>query len=482
MSGDNPVDRPNGDDDNERPEQSKGGDENNPFAAMFGGASTEQFAQMLQGFAQAMSSPSSGPVNWDLAKQTARQTVSAAGDSSVLDRDKRELADAIRLADHWLDDVSSLPAGCSKVEAWSKAEWVEATLPTWSRLCDPVVARMAEGMAAAIPEEMRQSAGPLLGMVRQMGGVMFGSQVGQAVGGLAGEVLGASDIGLPLASPGTAALLPANVRAFGGGLGLSEDDVRLYLALREAAHQRLFVHAPWLPARLLGAVEEYAKGIDVDTSRLESLVGQLDLTNPEALQNALSEGLFDGDEIANTPAQQAALRRLETLLALVEGWVDTVVTAATDGRMPSALSLAEAVRRRRATGGPAERTLATLVGLELRPRRMREAADLWKRLTDARGVEGRDALWAHPDLLPDADDLENPEPFITGASELAEFSDLSQLGWDTSDPPVEGTPDDNAPEANGPDSPGNDDAGPADGESPDGPDGPDGGEPGTDRP
>lgn len=445
MSGDNPIDGPRDDEPDDGRESGKtpepAGGQDNPFAAMFGGASPEQFAQVLQGFAQAMSNPSQGPVNWDLAKQTARQAVSAAGDSSVLDRDKRELADSIRLADVWLDDVTALPSGCRKVEAWSKAEWVEATLPTWSRLCDPVVARMADSMGSVIPEEMRQHAGPMLGMVRQMGGIMFGSQVGQAVGGLAGEVLSASDIGLPLAEAGTAALLPANVQAFGEGLGVGSDDVRLYLSLREAAHQRLFVHAPWLPARLLGAVEEYAKGIDVDTSRLEEVVGQIDLSNPEALQRALSEGLFDGEDLATTPEQKAALRRLETMLALVEGWVDTVVSAATHDRMPSATPLAEAVRRRRATGGPAERTLAALVGLELRPRRMREAASLWTRLTEARGVDGRDALWAHPDLLPDADDLENPDAFVTGSSDLEGFSDLSQLGWDEEtpgDPKAEG--------------------------------------------
>lgn len=429
MSNDNPVEGPR-DDDPQGNGENGGNQPENPFAAMFGGAGPEQFAQMLQGIASAMTNPGSGPVNWDLARQTARQAVSAAGDSSVLDRDKREIADAIRLADVWLDDATGLPSGTTKVEAWSRAEWVEATLSTWARLCDPVVAKLADNMAGMIPEEMRQTAGPMLGMVRQMGGVMFGSQVGQAVGALAGEVLSASDIGLPLAQAGTAALLPANVAAFGEGLGIGADDVRLYLALREAAHQRLFVHAPWLPGRLLGAVEEYAKGIEVDTSRLESIVGQIDLGDPEALQRALSEGVFDSSETPDTPAQRAALRRLETLLALVEGWVDHVVTEATRGRMPSAMPLAEAVRRRRATGGPAERTLAALVGLELRPRRMREAAALWARLTEMRGVDGRDKLWAHPDLLPDADDLENPDAFVSGSSELEGFSDLSQLGWD----------------------------------------------------
>jgi hypothetical protein len=70
------------------------------------------------------------------------------------------------------------------------------------------------------------------------------------------------------------------------------------------------------------------------------------------------------------------------------------------------------LRRRRATGGPAEQTFGTLVGLELRPRKMREAAALWERLTEAAGVDARDAVWQHPDLLPGADDLDDPAGFI----------------------------------------------------------------------
>ena len=70
------------------------------------------------------------------------------------------------------------------------------------------------------------------------------------------------------------------------------------------------------------------------------------------------------------------------------------------------------LRRRRATGGPAEQTFGTLVGLELRPRKMREAAVLWQRLTDAAGIDARDAVWAHPDLLPTSADLDEPAAFI----------------------------------------------------------------------
>ena len=127
------------------------------------------------------------------------------------------------------------------------------------------------------------------------------------------------------------------------------------------------------------------------------------------MEQLLNQGIF---EPKATPEQTAALERLETLLALIEGWVQTVVTDALGDRIPGASALSETLRRRRATGGPAEQTFATLVGLELRPRKLREAAVLWERLTQAVGVDARDAVWQHPDLLPSADDLDEPAGFI----------------------------------------------------------------------
>ena len=78
------------------------------------------------------------------------------------------------------------------------------------------------------------------------------------------------------------------------------------------------------------------------------------------MEQLLTQGLF---EPKATPEQTAALERLETLLALIEGWVQTVVTAALGDRIPGTAALSEMLRRRRATGGPAEQTFGTLVGL-----------------------------------------------------------------------------------------------------------------------
>ncbi|MCI2417791.1 zinc-dependent metalloprotease [Saccharopolyspora sp. K220] len=371
-----------------------------------------QLGQMLTQLGQALSHSSggsSGPVNYELAKQLAVQQLH---NNKRTERPSQEqvkaIEDAVRLAELWLDATTSLPAGVRAVQTWSSVDWVEKTLPTWQQLCDPVAQRMSNAWLEALPEEAKQAAGPLLSMLGQMGGMTFGSQLGNGLAQLGGEVLTSTDVGLPLGPAGTAALLPANIERFVEGLDRPISEATVFLAAREAAHHRLFSHVSWLGQRLLATVEEYARGIHIDTSALEDLAGKVDPTNPSSMQELMGSGML---EPKNTPEQQAALNRLETLLALVEGWVDVVVADAVGERLPGADALGETVRRRRATGGPAEQTFATLIGLELRPRRMRDAANLWRLMTERHGVDSRDRVWDHPDLLPDSSDLDEPLDF-----------------------------------------------------------------------
>jgi putative hydrolase len=370
-------------------------------------------------FGRGLAAPGSG-VNWELTRDTARKTVAGLGaDPTPTGAQQRALSEAVSLAEVWLDQATGMPRISAGVAAWSRAEWVEKTLPVWRRLVEPVATSIADAMegalaaggedASAIPgmAGLEQMLRPML---RTSGATMFGFQLGQGLGKLATEVVGATDIGLPLSEPGQVALLPTNISAFGEGLDQSDTDITLYLALRECARQRLFAHAGWLRELMLTLVEEYARGITIDTSALEEAVGELDPNNLEELGEKLQGGLFEPQK---SPAQLAALERLETMLALVEGWVDDVVTQAAGRWMPSAAALAETVRRARATGGPAEETFATLVGLELRPRRMRDAANLWAAVRDDSGPEGRDAVWTHPDLVPGAADLDDPLGFVS---------------------------------------------------------------------
>ncbi|MCU1589073.1 MAG: uncharacterized protein JWP11_329 [Frankiales bacterium] len=435
-----PGDRPDEPDDS--------GEDPLGLAKMFGGLLGGSGSDVLGQLASLMSW-SGGPVNWDLAMSVAHRanaaddgTPALPGAAGATAEEEREVADACRLADVWLEPVTTLPGSGGVGEAWTRLGWLAATQPAWRQLVDPVAGRvatamatamergMADGFGGAVPSEMQgmlAGAGAMKGVMEQIGGVVFGAQVGQALGALAQEVLSSTEVGLPLGRPGRPALVPANVAAFSEGLGIPADEVRLYLALRECAHQRLFAHVPWLKAHLFDAVDAYARGIEVDPDAIERALGSLDPTDPESMQRAMGDGVFD---LQPTEAQQAALGRLETSLALVEGWVDVVVDAAARGPLPSAEALRETVRRRRASGGPAEQTFATLVGLQLRPRRLRDAAALWSALADARGIDGRDAVWDHPDLLPGSDDLDDPAGFVARTGGGASTGGDEAGDWD----------------------------------------------------
>lgn len=372
------------------------------------------FTQLGQMFSNAgtmtAGDTTSGPVNYELARQVASSSIGFV--APVPATTNSAIADAVHLADTWLDGVTALPAGASKAVGWSPSDWVDNTLETWKRLCDPMARQISTVWASSLPEEAKSMAGPLMAMMSQMGGMAFGSQLGQALGRLSREVLTSTDIGLPLGPKGVAAIMPDAVESFAAGLELPRSEILTFLAAREASHHRLFSHVPWLSSQLLGAVEAYAMGMKIDMSGIEELARDFNpatLSDPAAIENLLGQGVFEPEA---TPAQTQALERLETLLALIEGWVQVVVTDALGHRLPGAAALGETLRRRRASAGPAEQTFATLVGLELRPRKLREAAALWQRLTEAAGVDARDAVWQHPDLLPGADDLDDPASFI----------------------------------------------------------------------
>ena len=383
-----------------------------------------QMLAMVMGQVQAMFAAPEGPtaVNAELATDTARKTVAAEGDTLATAADGRAAAEAVQVAGLWLDGVTDLSApACTasrgaapsgsrrrcRCGPTSSSRSRRASPMPWPPLSGSQLGELGE---AGLPPGMLDQAAPML---RRMHGSMFSMQLGQGTGTLAGEVLTGCEVSLPLVPAPTVALMPTALRAFAEGLEVDEPQARLYLAVREVARVRLFGAVPWLAPALLAAVRDYAADISIDTSAIEEAVRSIDPSDPEAVQNALQGRMFAPQ---HSPAQQAALARLETLLALVEGWVDVVTERATRDHLPQAEALGEAVRRRRATGGPAEKAFGALVGLELRPRRLRDAANLFAALEDSGGAAARDAAWRHPDLAPGTADLDDPLGYVERAS------------------------------------------------------------------
>lgn len=403
------------------------GSSGGPFDMNALGQALQQLGQMMQA-----GGGEGGPVNWAVVEDVARKAVVSAGDPSITEGQREAVTSAAALADVWLDVATTFPASGGTAQAWSRSEWLVETGPAWKRIVTPIAEHVTGAVAGmgstdlqqlspeALPEQLRQMLPdglppefmqmlqPMLGMVQQLGAAAFSMQLGQALAGLASQVLGASDVGIPLTDPPRMAIVPANVSEFAEGLEVTTSDAMMFIALREAAHQRLFVHVPWLAARVIGAVEQYARYMRVDMEQLNEAMSGVDLSDPTALQQVLSGGVLTPED---TPEQKAAVARLETLLACIEGWVDDVVQTAVADRLPMLPNLVEAMRRRRAAGGPAERTFASLVGMELRPRRLREAHTVFAAIRTARGAQARDGLWSHPDLLPGPEDLDDPLGF-----------------------------------------------------------------------
>ncbi|MBC7403974.1 MAG: zinc-dependent metalloprotease [Microbacteriaceae bacterium] len=384
----------------------------------------EMIRNLIAQLQTAMQSSGDG-INWDLALEQAK-TLAAKDVIVTSPADRSAYEQAFHVAALWLDEATYVSELTSTPRLMSRTEWITATMPIWTQLAEPVALSIANALTQVLrdqaPEEMSSMIEGASKLMRNVGGTLFAMQLGQVVGQLAGEVVSGGDIGIPLlgsittgsvaGSEQQAAMLPQNVAAFGSGLDIEQDQVQLYLAVRELAHARLFRHAKWLRLQLMTSITEFAQGIRIDTDRLQQLAADFDPSNPEELREAMVSGALIPPK---SESQLAALARLETVLALIEGWVD-VVTAQATARLPKSGAIAETVRRRRAAGGPAESAFSTLVGLELRPRRLREAAAMWQKITDELGDEKRDSLWSHPDLLPGSDDIDDPAALIAGLS------------------------------------------------------------------
>jgi putative hydrolase len=349
-----------------------------------------------------------GSVNWKLASDQARAL--AAGGSTPVSADARkELANALSIATLWLNQATTIAELTQEPKLLSRELWVQDAMPLFQALASPV----AERMSAALSESLRESAPDELSgvlsnagsMMKSLGGALFAMQLGQSLGKLSAEVLTGGDIGLPIFAEQRAAFVTQNLSAYVNELDVESDQVFIYLAVRELAHARLFKQSKWLREHVINQITQYAAEIKIDTEHIQEMTRDFDPNDTAALQEAFQSGAFIA---ARNDEQNRALESIENILALIEGWVDAVTDQAT-ALLPKSIAIGEAVRRRRASGGPAEKTFGTLIGLELRPRRLREAATLWREIGHRLGNEKRDDLWEHPDLLPSAEEIVNPE-------------------------------------------------------------------------
>jgi putative hydrolase len=375
---------------------------------------------------------SSEPLPKNIVRDTAKKFTTAQGSSPVGANDVAEIEQAFSIAELWLDEATFFPKSPNTGNvALARTDWVDTTLAGWQTSVEP----LAMGLSSAIGELINQASfgegegpetpadeqsgmqipvGMISALLNSFIGSLIATQLGQAIGGLSGKVTGAHDVGLPLVDSAYPTLVPQNIKEWATGLDIPMDEVRIFHALREAAVARLFAHNPWLVSYIRTAITEYGKGINIDLDAIQDQAQRafesgngFDPSNPESFSIALNEGIFTPQE---SPAQRAALTKLETVLALIDGWSEEVVAMAAGDRLPNIAALQETLRRRRATSAPAQQLFSSMLGLQVSPRLAREAAVFWKKVRELKDVESRDHIWSG--ILPTAEDLLTPESFM----------------------------------------------------------------------
>ena len=389
-----------------------------------GGFDFSQLGEMLSRLGRAFSS---GGVGSSLSPETVRDLAAVQNDTALPQELLNQSIDALRVADLWLDQHLSFTSTQLPGQTWNRAQWVNGSVATWCAVVEPLSNSLGSAVGSALSAEAEPEMAGMAGifaqmneMMKKIGGVMFATQLAEALKTAAETVTGAGDVGIPLIDPVRAILIPENVLKYADGLNIPFGEVLHYLALREQASARLFTHTPWLSDAITDSVKAYSAGIHVNIEKVQGDFEQLS-GNPEAINEAIQNGLFAPEE---SEAQRLALKRLELLIALVEGWIDEVSAQAADAQLPHSQALREMSRRRRATEGPLQRIFAALLGLEVSPRKARDAAHFFKIQGEIHGNEYRDGLWESIGSLPLAEELSSPEVFKDGRSAPDDLSAL----------------------------------------------------------
>ncbi len=383
-------------------------------------------------------------------RDVAKKFVAAAGSVPISLKDKSELESATALAEHWLDSATQFPARTTQHHLVSRIDWVDTTLAGWSGIVEP----LAQGLATAITEMVGEvggegginlgeftlgqgqgsgsdalahiPAGAFSAILTSFLGTLLATQLGQSVGALAHTATGVHDIGLPLVSPVVATLIPQNIARWGDGLELPEAEVQIFHALREGAIARLFDSNPWLVDYIRAAITSYGHGIRIDLAKMqeqaESAINNsdFDINNPESFTLAMKEGFFTPEE---SPEQKQALEKLETVLALIDGWCEEVISLAADERLPSLPLLLETLRRRRATSAPVQQLFHSIFGLHVSPRMAREASTFWRTIRSERDIATRDQIWSA--ILPSESDIARPMEFLASTEVPDDLSGIT---------------------------------------------------------
>lgn len=418
-------------------------------AALLGQVSGGDPAGLLSQLQTLFSTPTTGPVNWELAERVALQ-LAAEDDRSPTDEERGRAEQAHALAELWLDE-SSLPSStdAGRFEVTSRQGWVNAAIRGIRPLVEPIAAATTRSMTEVARTQLDEMGldelipglpvGDLSGMLAPMGATLTAMQAGQVIGQLARTLIGQYDLGVPTADPAVAYHVAPNGEGLYDGYDLDPVEVALVVALHESAARRQYHAVPWLASHQRALIAEFAGHARVDTDAVlrmsQELAFDLDPDDPESLRAALERA--QDVHVSTTPEQGRVLARLQGTVSLLQAWARSEVARVAGTRLPNHRRIEEVLRRHRGARGDGERLLAQLLGLDLRVEDETVGDRFVAAVEGARGPEGLRRALAHPENLPDADELADPSRWLVRMAGGETVPDDPSALFGLGDAPVE---------------------------------------------
>jgi putative hydrolase len=381
--------------------------------------SGDQFAEApLLREIQKVLAASSGPVNWELARQAAIGSIAGVEDPAPSEDDQRMLEDTVRAAELQIAEFTGLesPGDVAGVQAVRRSQWISSNIESLRGLIDPAAARIGAAIERSMPagtelEAAESSPGTAVPpeMFGQMSSLLLGAQVGSVLGFLAQRVLGQYDIAVPRPQPTLLFVIP-NIKAFEKDWSLAPQEFRAWVALHEVTHRFEFASG-WSRERFRTLLDDYLSNVEFDVGALQQRFEQLDIANPEALQH-----LMEDDDGLLGPVlddeQRIKLARVQAFMSAAEGYGDHVAHALGRRMLTSYGQIQEAMRRYR-EGESSDPVFGRLLGIEIKREQYEAGRAFCDKVADETDERTLARMWDSAESLPSLPEIYEPTLWLS---------------------------------------------------------------------
>jgi putative hydrolase len=361
---------------------------------------------------QRVMSASSGPVNWELARQVGvANAVEAGPDLEPTEGDLRMLEEAVRVAELQVGRFTGLPApgDVAQVRAVRRAGWVNANTESLKALLEPAARRLTDAIERSSGEQLPPEMAQVSAFLRQLSPLLLGTQVGQVLGMLAQRVLGQYDIALPRTGPGQLLFVVPNLVAFERDWSLDPREFRTLVALHEVTHRFEFAQG-WTRDRFHELLDDYLSTLKLDVEGMQARLGSLDPADPAALQQLAEsdEGLFWADL---DDEQRLKLGRIQAFMAAAEGYGDHVMQVLGAQLLGTYARIDEAMKRYR-EGEHGDPVFERLLGVDMKREQYRKGRAFCEVVVEQTDEATLARMWESAEAMPSLPELDEPRLWL----------------------------------------------------------------------